>query len=180
MDFYHMHSYESYGSQTRSAVVCVSFSAALFFLAMLERMAAAAAMLLFRLAFYGESSMREEPLLALAHQAERKLMEKSAKTQVESAARAYLQSLQSDGGGSSQSAIKGYAGVQLAGAFWSFLWSIASAFASCLMDGITSLTSYIPWAIATTLVFTLLYVIQVRTRMMHKDHNFIILTHKDT
>lgn len=60
----------------------------------------------------------------------------------------------------SSSPLQGYASVQLVGAWSTFLSTIATSASSMVVSALASLWSYVLWAAAITLIFTLLFIAQ--------------------
>ncbi len=150
--------YEDYASQSRVAYTYIAFSLSLVLIIVIERLLSAIALLIARLVWGADalstSGCVDEPMGTLAS-------ELKAKFGIEG--NEYLDMLDSvsplptsqDG-----SALEGYASVQLVGAGASFATAIASSITQSIVDGITALSPYAVWVLLTTLVFSLLFLVQ--------------------
>ena len=161
------HNYESHASHVGYATTYVAFAAALFFMLVVERIFSSTLVLLARMV-WGVGSVPdgclEEPMATLAAQLLTKLHEQSNSSDEKllQSYEAYLQSLSaSQAGASAADGVKGYASMQMVGAGFSFFSSIGGSVAGSVIDGFTALSGYLVWMVATTLVFALLFIVQV-------------------
>ena len=154
---YH-HYYESKAARDGTALASVSFAAALFAMLVLERICSAACVLLARLVFGADSLLLQndcEPLRTVLVR-----LRKDGNEKFGSYIEAVLPS--ADDAIGNNNPLQGYASVQMLGAGMSFFSTVGSAIATATFEGLTALSSYLIWALATTLVFAALFIIQVK------------------
>lgn len=151
--------YEAHAATVGYAVTYVAFAAAFFGMIVVERVFSSTLVLLARMVWGVDSvpeGCLEEPMNALAA----RLKGAMTTTSADSLYASYLSSL-SPPADASPDGIQGYASMQMVGAGASFVSSIGGSVAGSLVDGFTALSSYALWVVITTLVFSLLFIIQV-------------------
>jgi hypothetical protein len=152
--------YETHASRVGYAATYVAFATALFFMLVVERVFSSTLVLLARMV-WGVGSVPdgclEEPMDTLAAQ----LLAKMGSNGLSQPCQTYLQSLSQSAEDSSADSVKGYASMQMVGAGVSFFSSVGGSVAGSVVDGFTALSGYLIWMAATTLVFALLFIVQV-------------------
>lgn len=146
--------YEGYASHTRLHLTYIAFSICLVLMIVVERLVSAILTLLARLILgpgtLSRSGCVDEPMGTVAAQLRQRFGMQGNE---------YLDMLDSDEVGSSN-ALEGYASMQLVGATTSFASAIAASLTQSIVDAAVSLSSYVIWVAAVTLVFSLLYLVQ--------------------
>lgn len=154
--------YEAYASHTRLHLTYIAFSVSFVLMLVIERLVSAILTLLTRLLLgpgtISHSGCVDEPMGTVAAELKRRFGIQGNE---------YLDMLDSvnpspagSQGDGSSSALEGYASMQLVGATASFASAIVAWLTQSVVDALVSLSSYAIWAAATTLVFSLLYLVQ--------------------
>ena len=65
--------------------------------------------------------------------------------------------------------VRRYASMQMVGAGASFISNVGASIGGATMEGLTALSVYLLWAVVTTLVFSLLFVVQVSRFNTHDN-----------
>jgi hypothetical protein len=152
--------YEAQAYHVGYAATYVAFAAAFLVMLVVDRIASATLVLLARLV-WGVNSVPEgcldEPMRTIAGQ----LLKSPSATG--SNILAYLETLSppaTDSADSSSNSLKGYASMQMFGAFASFLSSVGGSVAGSMVDGLTAISAYLFLMAALTLTFSLLFLVQ--------------------
>lgn len=135
-----------------------AFSASLFALLVIERVAYACCYLSIRLIFgdYGKQSRSHHLLSSMLEcVGDHFHIRKYSYDQ-----QAYFILAHNSVANSSNNNLKGYASMQLVGALFTFASAIGSAVASSFTATISALSGYILWAVGASLIFAMLYVVQ--------------------
>jgi hypothetical protein len=154
------HGYVPSLTPTPLQACCYAFSVTLFFIVVIERVGNAAATLFYRLVWGGGSLSGDAFGTILAHIKDRYNIREHEfydSPHIYHALEVY--SSPSNGAGSTSS-VKGYASMQMVGSGVTFFATIIASIADGVVSAATALSVYAVWAFFTTLVFSLLYVLQ--------------------
>lgn len=160
------HLYEASAAHDGTALAGISFAGALFIMLIVERFFNSILFLVARLVWgnkSGSGGCVDEPMSTLAHFMKVKLYPDAQGVENIDGIYQYLGMLDSSSAFhySQSSSMQGYASMQMVGATVSFFSNIGTSISSSVVDGLTGLSSYIVWAVATTLFFSLLFLVQV-------------------